>query len=314
MYSKYSPWDFKREHDSVLSTNGDKFYAIKSADCYVEKFVIDRVKKHHSDISWVMTTGSQLTVSWLEEQLLEFNFFKGNDGHIVLGSELISSAVKDFFLANAKKLDNYVVLFFQKSTKGFEELVKGSGTFFSIEAPNFWEWSRYLSYLLAEMEVSLSAEIRNYIVSNVPNTPDDTIRAINATKELDKEKISPEELKELLGGNRLDVFAMASLWTQKKRGAFYQKIIDGGLDEEQVKTLFAFMQGHLIRLSDPSYLEKKSSLSKYDREISQMSQQWTAQEVAKDLRIFADGYLKIRNGQSEHWRIIKNLYVENMLF
>ncbi len=313
MFSKYSAWDFKRNQEKVLIDNLDYFYCIRTPDYYVEKFIIDRIKKYNSNVAWKTVLGSQLTVEWLEAQLLELNMFSQQDGHIVLNGDSISKPVKDFFLNNAKKFDNYVILLFAKSEKSFDEMSKGTGNFFVIEAPKYWEWAQYLTYLLAEMSISLPSEVKNYIVNFVSNTPDEIIRAINIAKDLDFKATDFEQLGNLIGGNRLDTFAMASLWTAKKRKVFYKKIIDGRLEVDQIRMLFNFMQKHLIKLGDISYAEKKNaSPNKYDKEIIQQSAKWSADEILNDLRVFAEGEIQMKQRPKEYLEIIKKHYIREI--
>ena len=64
---------------------------------------------------------------------------------------------------------------------------------------------------------------------------------------------------------------------------FYRLILERITDFEEQRSLFSFMQTHLLKLADVSYTKKKGRLSKYDREILSHAPLWNKQEIRSQL-------------------------------
>ena len=56
------------------------------------------------------------------------------------------------------------------------------------------------------------------------------------------------------------------------------------------------MQSHLLKLSDPSYLDEKKALNNYDKKIIAQSKLWRKQELDLSIRKFGELQVAVKRG------------------
>jgi hypothetical protein len=69
--------------------------------------------------------------------------------------------------------------------------------------------------------------------------------------------------------------------SEKKLKNYFRSLIDLSLSFDEYRHIISFSQSHLVKLADPSYIQKKSRPSKYDKEILAYSKNWESSEIAK---------------------------------
>ena len=74
----------------------------------------------------------------------------------------------------------------------------------------------------------------------------------------------------------------------KKFKPFFESVSQAPLNFESFRSLCSFMQTHLIKLADPSYIKGKAKPSQYDKKILSESKLWKSAELRRSLRFFGE--------------------------
>jgi hypothetical protein len=159
-----------------------------------------------------------------------------------------------------------------------------------VEAPRFWEQGKYLTFLAREMGVPLGNDVHSYLLSAIENNTSEFVHALRTIRQHSDNLSSPmslEQVRDLVSETRVDQFALASLFGKRDKKSFFKSLIEIELDFDALRMLFGFMQGHLSKIMDPSYIQKKSRPSKYDREIEMHSPLWNQSELSEDIHQFS---------------------------
>ena len=118
-------------------------------------------------------------------------------------------------------------------------------------------------------------------------------------------EIKLSQVKELLVLEKLDQFQLASLFSRKKHQDFYHKLIGLEGDFEKMRSFFMFMQSHLIKLIDTSYLTQKTRLTQYDKEVQSTSKLWSTSDLNTYLELFNHWEILSKKKSSLLWTEIK---------
>ncbi len=116
-------------------------------------------------------------------------------------------------------------------------------------------------------------------------------------------------MQELLEVERLDQFALASLFCRRKRLEFYHKVIQLQGDFDKMRSLFNFMQSHLIKVMDPSYLNQKPRPSSYDKDIQSTSKLWKPNELLAAIEEFNHWEILSKSKKSLLWTELNQAYL-----
>ena len=90
----------------------------------------------------------------------------------------------------------------------------------------------------------------------------------------------------MISVEKLDQFQLASLFSRKKFSDFFDRLLKVDEDFDRLRSLSLFMQSHLIKMLDTGYLEKKTRLTSYDKEISSASRLWKDHELLREIERF----------------------------
>ncbi|MEI8347954.1 MAG: hypothetical protein WCG27_10845 [Pseudomonadota bacterium] len=307
MYFKLSPWDFFERYPHGLPAEGNDFHAYWTFDPFIEKFALNRLRKNLTGEHKILLA-SELTLEWAEQNLLYQDFFSQNSCYLILMADSLPATVKNFFLENKLTLEGRsLFFFFNKENSWFDNLCqkRPEGHYVRIEAPRFWENTKLLDFLLKEMNITLSYEIKNYLLQSLPSEVSELYNSLELLQLSypKTDKITLAMAKELITPHHLDQFQMASLWGQKKKAEVLKKLIEMSDNQQVMIGFFSFMQNHLLKLADPSYLQSKGRPSKYDQEIDRLATQWTPVELEQDLQFLGQGELaaKKKTPLFDHW-------------
>ena len=288
MLSKWFPWDFFKTSPFAKIENGA--YLLSSYNPFMERFVLDELKKNSSLSPFRIIVGEDLTVDWLEENVNSFSLFGAMESILILDCENISSACFDFFQSDSFSVtDQVLVLSFTKKSDFFNELSKiKSWIGFKIEAPRFWEMGQLLTFILERQNIRLSYSASQYFLSAVPEEISEYVTVLQSVKLSypDELEISEQQLKNVLSASKIDGFALAALLSQKKTVLFLEKVLELPFDFETYRQLFSLIQFHFLKLSDTSYVAKKKKASKYDKQILSHAGLWNSGEIQRTILYF----------------------------
>lgn len=292
MHSKWQVWDFfKTNPEGIGQSKG--MYCFNFFDPFFQKDFLDRVKQSPSlQDNYRLITGKDCTKAWVEDNLLSLSLFGNSDSFIVVRSEEIPKDTYELLLDDSLNLDDrFFILVFGKETPLLKKLYKKENvTSHLIEEPKFWEYNKLLDFIANIYEVGLSYDVKSFILETITHNTYEFSNALNILKlnYPDAIEISMEMAKAVLTTNRFDQFELASLVSKRSSSKFYEKLVEIGEDYSLLRSIFSFLQGHLIKLADPSYTEKKSRMTKYDKEIVASAKLWKPSELNVVVRKFSE--------------------------
>jgi DNA polymerase III delta subunit len=293
MLSKWTPWELVNSRPSILNADEQGLCALSFADPFVENLVLARIPKEISaDSEFHIVNGKEVDQAWLENNFQTLSLFGGKDSYLVIEAQDLPSSAKEYLLDESFKVeDQRLILSFKKDTKFFNKLAKkADGFFFQVQEPKFWESDKLLGFLADEMGVRLAYPVKNYLKESLEGTSLDFHNALSLIKlhHPESSEVQLDQVRRLVRGRKLDHFALATSFGQKRQIDFYKKILSIELDFEALMHLFRFMQSHLFRLLDPSYMESKAKMSKYDKEILAHSKLWEKSELLEAMNLFGE--------------------------
>jgi hypothetical protein len=128
----------------------------------------------------------------------------------------------------------------------------------------------------------------------------------------DSKEISVNEVKSLFTLDKLDQFALASLFTRKKFLDFYDRLVMLEGDFGKMRGFFNFMQGHLTKLADTSYLAQKPRLTQYDKDLQSTSKLWTREEITVEIERFNQWEIQSKSKDSFLWNDLRQIHLRVM--
>ena len=316
MRSSFSPWDFIKSNPQVRPKSPEGIFAISSYDPYIEKIVIDRFSRSSFGEDLTPILGSDLTIEWIENNLLSLGLFGGGGSYLVLHAEGITSTVCDFMIEKSLAVQGgYLVLCFSKGGPLFETLSKKlPGEYIKINAPKFWEGRKLLDFLSGELRVRLPYNVSTYLLEAV-NSEDcsELYHCLNLIKlHFDDQNIDLERVKGIIATSKLDNFKFATLFGQKKFSSFWRELDSLDVTFDQLRIFFSFMEGHLYKMYDTSYAAKKGALSKYDQGIIALSKRWTTDELQFQIRQMAELEVMAKSKDVTLYQNIRLKYIQGI--
>lgn len=291
MSSKWRPWDFLKHHPTIVDRDNKGLTVVYCTDPFVERILRNRIKFEEWEGQGALTmSGTDLSTQWIEENLMTLSLFGGDQAVCILQGHSISSTVKKFLIDNEIADGSRHIVYFLNGDKKFfnDWQKKSSGQFLEVEEPKFWEYGKLLTYFADEMSMKLPMDVHNYLSEAVPHNSGEfinTLKTIRLSFGTGPYKLN--DIKKIIPSTRLDQFRLASLLSKKQLVAFYRELEKLSLDPEDQIGFYNFLQGHLFKLMDPSYIQKKARPSKYDKEIQANAPLWKRDELQKKIRTFA---------------------------
>ncbi len=291
MSSSLFPWEFQQAYPNLLKKNEPGLYVFSCYDPYLERLFLSSIPASFLEgESWKVLSGPELTVNWLDNNLATLDFFSTAQSYKVLMSEQMSAPVKEYLAT--KDIDwgeRYFLLTFGKDDKYIDKLKK-KAKILKVKEPRFWEMGKLMKFLCEQTSVPLSYQIQNYLLEVVPNEPGPLLMALKKLALLagDLRSLTPKKVDEILGHERMDQFELARLWGEKKHKDLYKALLQHIHDRDGLMSFFRFLQGHIIKVCDPSYMQGKAKPSKYDRQIEVYARQWSQAQLRDELRFFGE--------------------------
>lgn len=293
MHSNWKIWDFFHSRKDLKGDGGQNLIAFQTFDPFAFKIIKDHlVDNSLSDYSFRTIMGKDVTPAWLEDNFLSLGLFGNSDSYLILGAENLSKDCKDILSRPESLLldDCLLLLDYSKEDDLLKKLKKSDvAEVVKIDTAAFWEYDKLLDFLCGVQKVYLSYQAKNLILQK--STPDIATFynvlsqvSINFPEKMD---ISAEDIEPLVATSKIDQFELAELFASKRFKPFYEKV--SNLDDfEDMRRVFLFMQSHLLKVFDPSYLEKKPRLTKYDKQIKSQSNAWQPEGLRKAIDYFAE--------------------------
>ena len=292
MFSSFLPWELKTNFPHLLEEGAFGLHAMSCYDPYLEKLFLNSVPKHFlADGAWSVLDPQDIGSSWVEENLLTQDFFSSHQSYkIILAEDLSSSVVEQLQNPKIDWDGRFFLLCFQKENKAYEQLKKNSEVHtIKVKEPRFWESGKLLKFLCEQTGVFIPYDVQNYIVDSVVNEPGMFLHVLKKLALLgsDPKSLKVSDVKEHINVGKIDQFELARLFGEKKNREFFLKLLEVSEDFIGMLVFFKFLQGHIIKLLDTSYIAQKARPSKYDKQIEGHARLWKEAELKDELRFFS---------------------------
>lgn len=315
MFSKWFPWDFVKNNPTTIEEQHKGVIVLWSFDPFVEKMLLSRIPKHQFSEGLVTITGNDFTVDWIEENLNTMDMFAGNTSYQILLADQIPQKTRTWLLENQLDLgDRRLIFCFRSDSTFLKSLEKNvPGIYLKVEAPRFWENGKLLTFLADQLGIRLVYDVHAYLLEAVPNTVGDFVNALKTIGLNCPGQIDLKTVRELIQPGRIDQFKLASMLAGKKRVAFFKDLVEIDSNFDDLRSLFSFMQGHLLKLLDPSYIKKKSRPSKYDQEIMAHSRLWSKTELLCEMKTMGELEILAKKKTNQLKRRLEQEYLKEFV-
>jgi DNA polymerase III delta subunit len=237
-------------------------------------------------------SGADVKPDWVEDQFRSLGLFGNSDCWIIHAPDEAPAVARELLLQDDLLLEGRILAFAAHGETPFiKKLLKKTDTsLVQIEAPRFWETAKLLDFLVSYHQLPLKNEAKQYLLQAVENEFMDLFDACRLIKlnYPEAKEVSRLQVEGLVGVERLDQFALATDMGKKSWRSFFDRLLSVEGDPERLRLVFGFLQGHLLKLADPSYLKDKARLSQYDKEIQGLGKIWRPNEVKETLRRLSD--------------------------
>ncbi|MBL7665912.1 MAG: hypothetical protein JNM93_12325 [Bacteriovoracaceae bacterium] len=304
MHSKWQVWDFTKTRPTIVD---EKFQitAFQVFDPLIPVLFNRRLPLYLRENKKKLYLGAEVNRNVIEAEFESLSLFGQQDCICILNAEDISKNYWENLKSALAKTTARVLFYFEHSSGLFDMLSKEYfADCVTIEAPKFWEIGKLLDLISDELNVQLSFEAKNYFLEIIQHKPLSIFNALNVLKINlpEKSEIQKSDLEANLVLERMDIFSLANDFSKKHFSTFYEQLLNSEMDYDELRSFFAFMQSHLVKLADPSYLEKKNRASKYDKEILTLSKNWKRPELIHLMNEFSrlEIMCKQKNVQLKH--------------
>lgn len=314
MHSKWKVWDFFKSNGNSLREGEEGLYSFYAFDPLISKLFIERVPRKILDgEKFNVLIGNEITEQWIDDNLLSLGLFGNNESYLIHFAEKIPKHIQEIFIKKELICDSrFVVLIFNEQNDFFKQLLKND-SYKSIEVtpPMFWENKELLEFFSYYLEVYLNFEASQLVLDSIEPGCSEYYNLLNQLKiNFPEEKIDKEKLLQILEKNKLDQFELAALFSNKKFNDFYKLLIER-MKDNAFYSLNYFIQSHILKMLDTSYLDGKKKLSKYDRQILSDSQKWTPESLERAMSYFKKLEILYRENEELFLQNLKKDYLKS---
>ncbi len=308
--SRWQIWDFFASHPNTLLRDLEGVVALNTFDPVCLKLIKDFLMRGIGDKVIHTKLASDVSVAWIEEEFKTLSLFSNTDNFFVHMAQDLSSELLDQIF-NLDLKERFLLLSFDNEQSSWKKVVKNNKVAaLQIESPRFWELNKLLDFVCTYLRLPLSFDAKAWILESVENNLTSFYHSCCLIKlnYPDAREIGLGEVRDLLVEEKLDQFALASLLARKRFRDFFEKISSLEGDFDKMRGFFMFLQSHLIKMIDPSYLSDKPRLSQYDKDIQASSKLWKETELMKEIELFNRWEILCKKKDPSLWQEIRLAY------
>lgn len=314
MHSKWQIWDFFSSYNRETLNSYEGILALNTFDPICLKMVKDYLTRGLNDKVLHYKMASEITKPWIEEEFQTLSLFGNSESFFIHHAHDLSADMQDA-LIKSDITGRFVLLSFENELAAWKKLIKdGKVATLVIEPPRFWEINKLLDFVCNYLRLPLSYEAKTWMIDAIENNLGTFYNAccLIRLNHPDSKEVSVQDVKELLTLEKLDQFLMASLVARKKHKEFFEKLVALEGDFEKMRTFFNFMQSHLIKMADTSYLAQKPRLTQYDKDLQSSSKLWKGSELMEQVEKFNRWELLCKKKDSHLWHEIKESHLRSL--
>ena len=314
MHSKWQIWDFFSSFKRDYLKTFEGTLAINSFDPICLKMVKDFLTRGADDKVIHYKMAAEVTRAWIEEEFQTLSLFGNSDSFFIHQAQDLNAEMLEL-ISNLDVTGRCLILSFENELATWKKLVKeGKIGTLVIEPPRFWEINKLLDFTCAHLRLPLSYEAKTWILDALENNLGTFYNACCLIKlnHPEAREVGINDVKELLTLEKLDQFQLASLLARKKQKEFFEKLVALEGDFEKMRGFFNFMQSHLIKMADPTYLSQKPRLTQYDKDLQSTSKLWKQAELMNEIQKFNRWELLSKKKDSHLWHEIKEAHLRSI--
>lgn len=314
MHSKWQIWDFFSSYKKDTLNSFEGILAINTFDPVCLKLVKDFLTRGLTDKVIHYKMASEVTKDWLEEEFQALSLFGNSESFFIHQAHDLSTELLET-ISQLEVTGRFLILSFENEQALWKKLVKEEKIqTLVIESPRFWELNKLLDFVCAHLRLPLSYEAKSWMLDALENNLGSFYNSCCLIKlnHPAANEVGLSEVKELLTLERMDQFQLASLIARKKHKAFYEKLVQLLGDFEKARSLFNFLQSHLIKMCDTSYLAGKPRLNQYDKELQSSSKLWKTSELMDEIQRFNRWEILSKKKDTHLWHEIKDTYLRSL--
>lgn len=313
--SKWQIWDFFSASNRDLLKDFEGVLALNTFDPICLKLVKDYLTRGlDADKVLYYKMASEVTKGWIEEEFQTLSLFGNSESFFIHQAHDLHADILDN-LSQTEITGRFVLLSFENEQAAWKKIVKeGKLSTLVIESPRFWEFNKLLDFVCSYLRLPLSYESKNWILDAMENNLGTFYNVCSLIKlnHPEAKEVSLNEVKELLTLEKLDQFQMATLLGRKKHKDFFEKLIALEGDFDKMRGFFMFMQSHLVKMVDTSYLAQKPRLTNYDKDIQSTSKLWKTDDLVAQIELFNRWELLSKRKDSHLWHEIKEAHLRSL--
>lgn len=314
MHSKWQIWDFFSSFDKNFLAEYEGLLALHTFDPVCLMMVKNHLTRGLGDRPLFHKVATDVSRNWLEAEFQTLSLFAETNSYYIHQSQDLSQDLLEK-IATLDITQRFMVLSFDKDNVQWKKVLKdGKIPTLIIEPPRFWELNKLLDFVCSYLHLPISFEAKGWMLSALENDLGTFYNSCSLLKLNfpDSKDISLSDVRELLTVERLDQFALASAFARKKKVDFYERLVVLEGDFDKMRSFFNFIQSHLIKMIDTSYLNQKPRLTQYDKDLQSTSKLWKKAEVMVELEKF--NRWEIMSKRKDHllWHELKNAYLQSL--
>ncbi|MCY4643402.1 MAG: hypothetical protein OXB88_02190, partial [Bacteriovoracales bacterium] len=231
--------------------------------------------------------GQEVSEGFLEDELWGIDLFSKSSPCLVLNAQDIPEASLNFLSSQRERIDwtaKPFVLMATKKNRSLAKLIRETrtGAHHVLTLPGFWEMNALLAFFASHFDLTLEGRARAFVMEFVQGDSRHYFEALGLlkTEYPQKRPLTLEEVGRVLNPTRLDRFALARALGERRPENFYGPLLRQEWSFEDLRSLFSFLQSHVVKLMDPSYIKPGGRVSRYDRQIQDHGRGWKREELA----------------------------------
>jgi DNA polymerase III delta subunit len=190
-----------------------------------------------------------------------------------------------------------VIICFDSSSKNYDDFEKSLGvTSYKIIKPAFYEVDKLFYFFEKLYGYIIPFNVKNYIIDMIDPNPlvfSQSILKLQLNCP-DTKMLTNKIVDQILDNTYIEFFTLAQYISTKKFKEFYSELLLKQFTFEGMIILFTSLEGHLVKLIDPTYCAKKNKQTKYDKKIIEDSKFWKEEELLDILGICRDVILRAK--------------------
>lgn len=314
MSSKWQIWDFFNSYPRESLKTQEGILALNTFDPICLKLVKDYLVRGLDDKVLHYKMANEVTKNWVEDEFQSLSLFGNTESFFIHHAHDLNADLMET-ISQLDVSGRFLLLSFENEQTTWKKLVKeGKISTLVIEPPRFWEFNKLLDFVCSHLRLPLSYEAKSWILEAMENNLGTFYNSCSLIKlnHPDAKEVSVKEVKELLTLEKLDQFQLANLVARKKYHEFFDKIVQLEGDFEKMRGFFMFMQSHLIKMADPTYLADKPRLTTYDKDLQNASKLWKSAELLKQVALFNHWELLCKKKDSHLWHELREAQLRSI--